>query len=164
MQVAGEVIAQLVQNSRGADEGGDVQVVPAGVHRPGGGRHPVVGEVLLHREGVHVAAQEDHRPLGARWGGGTAPQHGDHGREPLAESDLQIQSGQRIEHLLLGAGEVQPDLGVPVQITAQCDEVIAHRPRQVQRGAHQSTVVARPHAASHVAKVAARHTGSSMPP
>ena len=52
-----------------------------------------------------------------------AAQHGGDGRDALAEGDFKRQAGQRLQDLLLGAGQLQPQLGVTVEIVAQLDDV-----------------------------------------
>ncbi len=107
-----------------------MQVVAAGVH------HAVhlaaVGDVelLLHGQGVHVGAQQHHRPL-ARVGAGTAAprpaaasqDRGDAGRG-VTGGDLQVEPGQRLQDRLLGPGQVQTDLRVAVQRVAQAHQVV----------------------------------------
>ena len=54
-----------------------------------------------------------------------AAQHGDDRRQVVAERDLQRQTVQRGQNLLLRTRQMHPDLGVPVQVAAQRDEVVA---------------------------------------
>ena len=63
-----ELVAQLVQDPRRTDQPRDVQVVAAGVHPTDVPRDVLEVEVLGDRQGVHVAAQQHHRPVrpGAR--------------------------------------------------------------------------------------------------
>ena len=114
----GELVAALGEQPGGAEQHRHVGVVPAGVHGPGhlgGERQP---GVLLHRQRVHVAAQQVGRT------GAGAAQHADDGarRRPGAHLDRQI--GERLEDGGLGPRQVQPDLGQPVQLTAQIDGAV----------------------------------------
>ena len=70
-----------------------------------------------HRQRVHVAAQQDHSA-----GLAAAEDPGDR-REVLAEADFEGQAVQRGEHPLLGARQVQADLGDAVQVAAQSDQL-----------------------------------------
>ncbi len=45
--------------------------------------------------------------------------------EPLAEGDLEVQPGQRLEDQRLGLRQVEPELGHLVQRPAQVDQVRA---------------------------------------
>lgn len=114
--VPGQLLPVCGQQPGGADEPGDVQVVPARVHpavEDGGVREP---GVLLDREGVHVAAQQD---------GGAGPaaaQYGGHGAERGAGAYLQAEAVQCGEDLRLGQRQVEAELGFPVQGVPECGQ------------------------------------------
>ena len=64
---AGELAGAVGEQPGGADEHRRVGVVPAGVHRVVDARREVEPGVLVQRQGVHVAAQQDRRArLGRR--------------------------------------------------------------------------------------------------
>ncbi len=77
-----------------------------GVHEPG---------VLGHGQRVHVAA-EQHGAARA-----TGVERGDHRAQGIARADVESEVGDGLEHPGLGAGQVEPELGVLVQLTAQRD-------------------------------------------
>ena len=128
--VAGEGGAPGVQQVGGADQRRHVQVVPAGVH------HAVdlaaVGhvELLVHRERIHVRPQQHDGSMAGSYAEAPAadrplaPQHRGHAAQRATGRDLQVQAGQRLQDGLLGAGEVQADLGATVQPVPQLHEVV----------------------------------------
>ena len=86
----GQLVAAVGEQPRRADEHGRVGVVAAGVHRAVDPRGEVEPGVLVHRQGVHVAAQEDRRSgLGAGEHGGDAA-----GR--LVDGDVERQALDRL--------------------------------------------------------------------
>jgi hypothetical protein len=122
--LAGELVAALGQQAGGAQQHRRVQVVAAGVHRPGHLRGERQTGVLLHRQGVHVGAQQV-----ARAGPGAAQDaDGGGGRRP--DGHLDRQPGQLLQHGGLGARQLQPDLRVAVQPAAQVDGPVGVRVRR----------------------------------
>ena len=95
-----------------------MEVVAAGVHGAVEGRGEVLAAGLGDRERVHVAAQQD------RAAGFAAAQDAGDRREVLAEADFETEPVQGGEHAFLGAREVQADLGDPVQVAAEGDQVV----------------------------------------
>ena len=92
--VAGEFMADLVQDLGGSDEAGDVEVVTARVHDTGHGRGPRVRDLLGDRQAVHVPTQQDDRALCQIWPTLAAQDRHDRGRVG-AEGDLEVQTRQR---------------------------------------------------------------------
>lgn len=114
-----EFVSQRTQRRRGAAHRGDVEVVPAGVHRPEVARRVRQTGGLLYREPVHVSAEQDRRLLTAGWLAPTA-QHSGHRAQALASGDLEPVEGRKeIEDRLLCGGKRQPDLGALMEFTPQ---------------------------------------------
>ncbi len=111
----------------GAREHGGVQVVSAGVHGTvdGGERHR---GLLDDRQTVHVAAQQHRRTRSA------AAQHRGDRVQRGAQADLQRQSVEGLQHPLLGARQGEAQLGDPVQVVAQPDQVRGQRESVVVQG------------------------------
>lgn len=107
--VAAQVFTAFGEEHGRADEPGRVQVVTAGVHGARGPRPVVHPRLLGDGEGVHVAA-EQHGAAGP-----TAAQDRRHGAEVLAEGDVQRKTVEGREDLLLGAGQLESELGFAVQ-------------------------------------------------
>jgi hypothetical protein len=110
-----ELVAALREHPHGGGEHCDVGVVAAGVHAAvhlgGEGQAGVLGQ----RQRVHVAAQQ-HR--------GAAPlalQHGHHRADRTAEVHLYRQVGQRGDHRIARARQVESELGMPLQGATQRD-------------------------------------------
>ncbi len=114
---AGETVALGAEGVGRRHEHGDVRVVSAGVHRVLDLRGEFEAGVLVHRQRVHVAAEED----GAAVGGST--QGGDEARGGGAFRILQRQAGE--SGLRLGGGQriVQADLGFGMDGAAQADHL-----------------------------------------
>ena len=110
----------------GAGEHGDVGVVAARVH----GAVVAAGElepgVLVHRQGVHVAA-EQHGGAGL-----VAVEHRDHRRRRRAGGDGERQAVERLEHHRLRARQLEAELRLLVDPPPQVDGVLQLRPRLVQ--------------------------------
>lgn len=115
--VAREVLAPRRQQVGGADEHRGVQVVPARVHVAGNRRGVVDVGTFAHRQRVHVAAQQDRRS------GSAAAQYRGDRRQCGAGADLERQTVQCGEHVLLCARQVQTDLRCSVQLAAQPDQI-----------------------------------------
>jgi hypothetical protein len=116
--VAGQVGLARGEEPGGADQPRGVQVVTAGVHGAVERRGELLAAGFGDRERVHVAAQQD----GAA--GPAAAQDGGDRREVLAEAGFQTEPVQRREHALLGARQVQADLGDAVQVAAEGDQLV----------------------------------------
>ena len=100
----------------------------AGVHGAVDPGRVVDAGLLLDRQAVHVARAAA-PPGGARGGSGAAAaQYRGDRRRVLAEGDLVGQPVQRLEHLLLGAGQRQADLRLLVQPVAEPGKVRLHFP------------------------------------
>src|SRR5699024_7518661 len=120
--VAGQVLADSVEQPEGADEAGRVQVVAAGVHLPRG-RGEVESGRLGHGQSVHVPAQEH----GGHDSGrvllpGTPAQHHDDRGQPLTRAHFDVEALDGLEDELLRHRQVEADLDVLVQGPAQGDE------------------------------------------
>jgi hypothetical protein len=114
----GQQVAALGEQAGGAEQHRHVGVVPARVHGAGdlgGEREP---GVLLHLQGVHVGAQQIGGP------GSRPAQDAHHRGRGFPGGHLDRQVGERLEDGELGPGQVQADLGVPVQRTAQVDRAV----------------------------------------
>ena len=118
-----------------ADQHRRVGVVPAGVHRVVDGRREVEAGVLVHRQGVHVAPQQDRRA-----GAGAGEQGGDPARG-LVDGDVEGQALERGQHLLLGDGQVVADLRPAVQAPAQLDRRLPAARCACSRSDRASSVV-----------------------
>jgi hypothetical protein len=118
----GQLVAALGEQPGGAQQHRHVRVVPAGVHRTGHLGGEVQPGVLVHRQRVHVPAQQVGRA------GPGAAQHADHraGARPGAHLDREV--GEGLQHGGLGARQLQPDLGEPVQLPAQVDGAVGIGP------------------------------------
>ena len=95
-----------------------VQVMPAGVHDVAG-RGVLHATALGHRQRVHVASQE-HRSLPAA----DPTAHGGDRREGATGRHLQGKAVECTKHPLLGARELEAELGGRMQVVAQLDEVV----------------------------------------
>jgi hypothetical protein len=97
-----------------ADQPGGVQVVTAGVHDSSGRRERFTG-FLGDRQRVHITPQEDRRCARP-----AAPaKDADDRTAPLPKGDLQVGAGQRGQDRGLRLGQLQADLGTPMQFLAQ---------------------------------------------
>ena len=113
---AGDRLPVRGEQPGGADESGRVHIVPAGVHVPVR-RGEVEPRLLLHRQRIHVSAQQ-HRGTGA-----CAPEHGHHRGQALPRRDLEAEAGELVEDGLLRERQVVSEFGVRVQPAAQGDEI-----------------------------------------
>ena len=93
----GEVVAAAGEQLGGAGEHRRVGVVTAGVHRPVVAGGEVEPGVLVQRQGIHVAAQQDRRPRTV------AGQQGGDAARRLVDGHVDGQPFQRAEHDLLRA-------------------------------------------------------------
>ncbi len=116
--VARELGAVGAQEAGGADESGGVQVVAAGVHDAVVARDVVRVGFLGDGEGVHVAAQQHHRPRAA------AVQDGRDRGQALAGGDLERQPVEGGQDRGLGLRQLEPDLGDAVQLAPQGDQLV----------------------------------------
>ncbi len=123
--VAAQVVAVLGEQPGAADQARGVQVVPAGVHRAVGGRELEPG-LLGDGQRVHVGAQQHRLRVGLV--AGPAAQHRGHRGGVGAGGDLQAEAVELLEHLLLRARQVEPDLRGAVQVLAQLGQVAGHAP------------------------------------
>jgi len=135
--VAGELAAVRAQQPRGPDEHRRVQVVPAGVHGAGDLAGVVEPGRLLHRQRIHVAAQQD----GGRMGGYsafcaavTAPQDSGDGRDRAPRRHLERQAVQRLEHGALRLRQLEADLRAAVQPVPQLGDVVRQLSGVVAQG------------------------------
>ena len=99
---------------------------PQACMTPGSSEAVVDADLLGDRQGVHVAAQQDHLPRAARGLSRAAHDRDDRGGA-LAEGDLEVEGCERLDDRLLGARQVVADLGVPVHLPAQ----LQHHRRQL---------------------------------
>ncbi len=116
--LAGEAVLVAGQQSGGAGEHCHMRVVAAGVHLAVVLRLEVEREVLLQRQGIHVAAQQD------RGAGPARVEIGDHRCGRLAEGDVEAEAGECVGDPLLRARQVEAELGILVDGAAQLDRVI----------------------------------------
>ena len=129
--VAGELFASRRQDVSGADEGCDVEVVAAGVHHARLLGAVVTTHLLVDRQGVHVATEQDH----LAWPAGRLrlpPHDGDDGGQALPERDLEVERRERLDDRLLRAGQVVADLGMAVHLATQRHHQGGELPRQSQ--------------------------------
>src|SRR5699024_430541 len=120
--VAGQVLADSVEQREGADEAGSVQVVAAGVHLPRG-RGEVESGRLGHGQSVHIPTQEHGRhDYGHGVHTGTAAQHHDDRGQPLTRAHFDIEALDGLEDELLRHRQVEADLDVLMQGPAEGDE------------------------------------------
>ena len=119
--VAGEVVAGRAEQLGRADEHRHVQIVAAGVHRTRHRGRVLQARLLLHRQRIHVAAQQHRAARPA------AAQHGDDRGQVAAGRDLQRQPGQRVENALLRPGQLQADFRIAMQLPPERDDVVADR-------------------------------------
>ena len=105
------------QQAGRADQHGDVGVVAAGVHLAVDRGGEIEPGVLRHFQGVHVGPQQGGRS------GPVAVEGGDHRGGGAAGGRLQTEAVERLEHGLLGHGQVQPGLRVAVDAPAQLDRL-----------------------------------------
>jgi hypothetical protein len=127
-------VARRGETRRRAREPGDVHVVAAGVHHPVGLAGVVEPGLLVHRERVHVGAQEHRRAL-------AVPEHADdaglpHPRRDLEAGRLQARGGDTGRPLLL-----HRQLGVPVHVLVERLQVVEHRVDPVEDAAVEGAAV-----------------------
>jgi 2-dehydropantoate 2-reductase len=127
--ITGELVALCAQHSGSADEHRRVQVMSARVHRVAGGGK-VTAAAFSDRQGVHVATQQ-HRPACA--GSGPA-QYGRHRRQRLTRGDVERQAVEGGKDPLLGARELQAELGLLMKRPAKPDEVVLMGAGVVEQG------------------------------
>ena len=118
---AGEPGPPLDQQPRRAQQHRDVRVVAAGVHRPVDLRREVEVGRLEDRQRVHVGSEED-----GRAGRAAVDQRGD-GAEPPTEPRGEAQPLQLVDDERLGLGQIQADLGPPVESAPERDNVRVDR-------------------------------------
>ena len=94
----------------------------ARVHGVAAGREIQAG-VLGNRQRVHIRAQQDYSRPRPR-----AAQDGDDGSQPGAGRYLQGQVADRGEHRLLRQRQREAQLRLPVDLSAQLDELVLHHP------------------------------------
>ena len=114
---SGEPVALGAKGVGRGDQHRDMRVVAAGVHRVLDLRGKFEAGVFVHRQRVHVAAQEDGAAVGgAAQGGDEAGGGGAFGifKRQAGECGLRLCSRERI---------VQPDLGLCVDGAAQADHL-----------------------------------------
>ena len=97
--------------------------MPAGVHLALGAGAEVDVDLLGHRQGVHVAAQQHHRALAVGGRRAAAAQHTGDRRRARARADLEIEPLQRLQHRGLGGRQHQADLRGAVQGVPQVRDV-----------------------------------------
>jgi hypothetical protein len=117
LHVPGELGPLLGEETRGPRQHRDVGVVAAGMHPPGVLRGEVEARVLLEGQSVHVGAQQDRRA-------GAAPSKGrDHGARPAPRGDLEIEALEGLQHRTLGLGQLETQLGPPMDPAPQGDDL-----------------------------------------
>ena len=124
----GELAAAVGQQAGGAGQHGRVGVVAAGVH----GAVDLGGEVepgvLGHRQGVHVAPQQDRRA------GPAAVEVGDDRRLALPVATVSGRPSSASSTRAWVSGRSRPELGPAVQVPAQRDDVVEQRCRPRRAG------------------------------
>lgn len=131
--IALEALPAVREQRRRADEPGGVQIVPAGMHparQLGGVLHP---RQLVHRQRVHVPPQQ-HRPAGT-----ATAQHGRDRGQLLAQRDLERETVERGEDLLLRTRQPEAELRLAVQRAAEPHEIGLEFPGAFQYGHAAST-------------------------
>ncbi len=119
---AGQGLGPRAQCPRRADQHRGVRIMPARMHRAGVARREGQAGLLLHRQRVHVAAQQHGAAIVAHLSA-SAAQDRDEARRRRPLANLQRQSRKRRLRLLRRTGTVEPDLGVGVDRAAQLDQV-----------------------------------------
>ena len=109
------------QHPRRAGQHRRVGIVAAGMHRPLDLRRKRQSGLFRHRQGIHIAAQQNMAP-GCRT---LQRRHQAGGRGPLAPGQRQVGKGSA--HLVAGARGVEAQLGLGMDGTAQRDDLIRDR-------------------------------------
>ena len=110
-----------------AEQHRDVGVVAARVHRPVDLGGEVQTGVLVERQRVHVAPKEDRRP------GSTALDHRDHGAQRLALAGFDPDPRELVDDDLLRLGQLEADLGMPMDPPPDRDDGRLDRARGVEQ-------------------------------
>jgi hypothetical protein len=111
------------------DQHGHVEIVAAGMHaRPV--ERVVDAGLLRERQRIHVGAQQDD---GSRLG---AVEDGRDAGAVRGGRDLEAEPVERLQDHRSGLGEMQPDLGCPVEAPAEVDELGAGCPGGVGDRGH----------------------------
>ena len=127
-----QLVLVLFEQLGGPQQGGGVDVVPAGVHGPILGLEGLVG-LLGHGQGVHVGAHQQHLAIGLFAG---------HGHKAAGADVLHLvpHLGEALFHVGSSEGQFKAQLGVLVQIAAVGHHLVLEFPGAFQQGmAHCKT-------------------------
>ena len=134
----GQIVTMADEQAGGLAEHGDVEVVAAGVHGAVDARRVRESGVFRHRQGVHVAAQQDRRA------GAGSVEDPDDARGAGAGRQGQAEAVDGLEDAVLSAGQVEADLGLLVEVTAHLDGTGEEVARLVDQGVEHAPSVRPP--------------------
>ena len=137
----------LAQQFCRARQHGHMGIVAAGVHDAFALRAEGQASVFGHGQRVHIAAQQQRRPICR------AAQGRDNSAAAFVQCNLKGQAVQRFENLRAGGGQIEPQLGLGVNAAAQRHHLGLHGVGRSQ----QRFEIAHRHGRS-VARLAARRT------
>ncbi len=121
---AGKFVTPCAERLGRADEHRGMRIVAAGVHRAVDLRRERQAGFLLHRQRVHVAAEQYRPPVAAGIAAAPATQDRDEAGGRSAFADFEREASERRLHLVRGAGAVEADFGIGVDRAAEGDRIV----------------------------------------